>query len=1000
MKQYLLLTALLPFCAFAGNPLNSTKPQKQLSSAKPAAAFSTIQHQPQNLVSAPFTPSPFLSLHNNAAASGLKVQRDPQTGMPIFIEDIPFSSVVTIGNSAEATQQVLQIISSTLGIKNASEEFSVIRTETDNIGMTHVKLQQVYKGLQVYGAQGWVHFSLNGKTSFNGRTVLSPIGTATLPALSNDAAQQIVKADVSQVNPFTVFSPADEVLFRLEQYVTELVLYPDVNVFGKCNLVWHVTVRPNVLNRWEYFIDAQNGAILNKYDNTCTLGPTTATAVDLQGITRTIGTFNANSTHYLIDASKSMYTGNNNFPGAGKGTIVTLDAQNTNMQNLQYVDITSASNSWNNPTAISAHYNAETSWDYFKSKFNRNSINGSGGDVVSFINVADDNGGGLDNAFWNGQYMFYGNGNTQFNKLAKGLDVGGHEMTHGVVQETANLEYQGESGAMNESFADVFGTLIDRDDWNLGEDVVKLSAFPTGVMRSMSDPHNGGTNLADNGWQPNHMNEKYTGSQDNGGVHINSGIVNHAYYLIANTIGKDEAEQIYYRALSNYLTKTSKFIDCRLAVIKAAEDIHGVGSNQANTAANSFAAVGIGNGTGTNTTPTLPNNPGGNKILVISLDNSDPNTLYLTDDAVTNFTPISTTPVNRKPSVTDNGSFALFVGTDHNIYSINLTNPYTQTQLTNDAYWDNVAVSKDGNRLAAVSQFQDTSVWVYDIALNQWGRFYLYNPTTGQGQNAGGVLYADALEWAFDGEFVMYDSYNKINGTNGGLDYWDVGFIRTWNFGTDNFGDGTVFKAYSSLPVGVSIGNPTFAKNSPYIIAFDYIDGNNSTYYVMGANLETSTTGTIFQNDRLGFPCYNPQDSKVAFNSSDNQSQPIVAFINVDGTKIVGNTASAVSAIVWGGYAQWYGTGSRPLPNAIEDVNYGSVLVYPNPAGSMLQVVLPENFGNGSIEVYSLLGEKVISQSNMDAKSVSIDVSVLNHGVYLLRLNNGDKTFVQRFEKH
>lgn len=1000
MKHSLLLSALLPLAVWAGNPLNNAKPQKQISTATPSAAYQTIQRMPQSLMSTPFTPSPFISLQPNTAAAGLKITRDPQTGMPIFIEEIQFNSAhVNTTNSAEASQQVLQMIAPVLGIKNPAQEFSIMRTETDNQGMTHVKLQQKYKGLNVYGAQGWVHFSGNGKTSFNGRTLLTPAGVSTVPDLSDNAVDQIVKADVSTVNVFTEFSPADEVLFRLEQYENELVIYEDAEQFGKFNLVWHVTVRPNVLNRWEYFVDAKTGAILNKYDNTCTLGPTTASAVDLQGITRTIGTFNANSTHYLIDANKSMYTGNNSLPGPGKGIIITLNAQNTTMQNLQYADITSASNTWNNPTAISAHYNAETSWDYYKTTFNRNSINGNGGDVVSFINVADDNGGGLDNAFWNGQYMFYGNGNTQFNALAKGLDVGGHEMTHGVVQETANLEYQGESGAMNESFADVFGTLIDRDDWNLGEDVVKLSAFPTGIMRSMSDPHNGGSGLGDNGWQPNHMNEKYTGTQDNGGVHINSGIVNHAYYLIANSIGKDQAEQIYYKALSLYLTKTSKFIDCRLAVIKAAEDIHGVGSSQANTAANSFAAVGIGTGTGT-TPPTLPNNPGGNKILLINLDSNDPNTIYLTDDATTNFTPISATPVNRKPSVTDNGSFALFVGTDHNIYTISLTSPFTQTQLTTDAYWDNVAVSKDGNRLAAVSQFQDTSIWVYDVALNQWGRFYLYNPTTGQGQNAGGVLYADALEWAFDGEFVMYDSYNKINGTNGGLDFWDIGFIRTWNFNTDNFGDGTVFKAYNTLPEGVSIGNPAFAKNSPYIIAFDYIDGNTNSYYVVGANLETSTTGTIFQNDQLGYPCYNPQDNKVAFNSSNNLSQPIVAFINVDGTKIVGNAASAVAAVVWGGYAQWFGTGNRQLPNTINELNYGSVLVYPNPTNSMLNVVLPDNFDNGNVQIYNLLGEKVVGDNTRNSKTISLDVSDLSAGIYLLRLTNGTKTFVQRFEKY
>ena len=110
------------------------------------------------------------------------------------------------------------------------------------------------------------------------------------------------------------------------------------------------------------------------------------------------------------------------------------------------------------------------------------------------MNVPDeDDGSGLDNAYWNGKAMFYGNGATSFKPLAGAIDVAGHEMTHGVVQSTANLEYQGESGAINESIADIFGSMMDPADWLIGEDVVKPGAFPGGALRSLQDPHNGGT---------------------------------------------------------------------------------------------------------------------------------------------------------------------------------------------------------------------------------------------------------------------------------------------------------------------------------------------------------------------------------------------------------------------------------------------------------------------------------------------------------------------------
>ncbi len=92
----------------------------------------------------------------------------------------------------------------------------------------------------------------------------------------------------------------------------------------KFHLTYHITIRPNILNRWEYFIDANTGEVLNKYDNTCSLGAATAQAADLNQVTRTLNTFNANSNFYLIDASKAMYTGTQNaVPGAGKGIIIT-----------------------------------------------------------------------------------------------------------------------------------------------------------------------------------------------------------------------------------------------------------------------------------------------------------------------------------------------------------------------------------------------------------------------------------------------------------------------------------------------------------------------------------------------------------------------------------------------------------------------------------------------------------------------------------------------------
>ena len=174
----------------------------------------------------------------------------------------------------------------------------------------------------------------------------------------------------------------------------------------------------------------------------------------------------------------------------------------------------------------------------------RNSLDGEGGNIIGIINMNDsETGGPMDNAYWNGAYMAFGNGNKILKPLAGALDVIGHELGHGVIDKTAGLVYRDQSGAMNESFADIFGAMIDREDWQIGEDITKPEVFPSGALRDLSNPHNGYISSKEDNWQPAHTSEIYTGEEDNGGVHINSGILNFAYYKYATATSKEEAEQ-------------------------------------------------------------------------------------------------------------------------------------------------------------------------------------------------------------------------------------------------------------------------------------------------------------------------------------------------------------------------------------------------------------------------------------------------------------------------
>ena len=176
------------------------------------------------------------------------------------------------------------------------------------------------------------------------------------------------------------------------------------------------------------------------------------------------------------------------------------------------------------------------------------------------------------NAFWDGLQMVYGDGFT-----AK--DVVAHELSHAVTEYSANLEYRWQSGALNESFSDIFGSMVDRDDWLVGEDL------PNGPIRNMADP----TQFND----PGHVRDWRAGCSDNGGVHTNSGIHNKAFVGVAEAIGKDRAEKIFYRSLTVYLGQRSSFEDARSAALQSAADLFGENTREVQAVDDGYAAVGI-----------------------------------------------------------------------------------------------------------------------------------------------------------------------------------------------------------------------------------------------------------------------------------------------------------------------------------------------------------------------------------------------------------------------
>ncbi len=865
------------------------------------------------LTAAPFT-TPSLRL---------RVSRDSLTGRPLFIENLQPGTSANKAARVSATAAVTQFLSQTrglLGLSNPASDFELGQSTTDELGQIHIRLQQTFRAVPIYGAELVAHLIDGAVTTLNGRPQAEPsVDFDISPALS--AAQVASRARQDARQSTEVRSFGGQLLEMKDVENTDLCIYPTANGF---RLAYELTVRPNWVERWHYVIDAQTGAVLSKMNHTCALdGPARASRPDLNGKTQTVQSYQVGTNYYLIDATRPMFNaGTSKLPGNPAGAVWTVDAKNVdaNQNSFDIYQITSGTNATWTPTAVSAHYNGGIAYDYYRNTFGRNSLNGGGGTMISVINMADKSGKGLDNAFWNGKFIAYGNGNVAFKPLAGGLDVAGHEMTHGVVENTARLEYRSQSGALNESLADVFGVLIDRNNWTIGEDIVLAKYFPSGALRSMSNPNQGGK--SDNGYQPKQMSEyenlPETEDGDNGGVHINSGIPNWAFYKFATAIGKDKAEKIYYRTMTNYLVRTSQFIDMRLGVIKAAGDLYGATGAEVTAAKAAFDAVGI---TDTGTPAPSPSKPdlptaNGQDLILLTDTESTAGQLYGTTVGATTFARKSTSKLTHRPSVTDDGKFAYFVGSDGKIRAVDLTTATLPTEqiVSQETGWDNVAISKDGTKLAALTNQADASVWVYSFDRKQWKQFPLYNPTSASGVTTGEVSYADSFEWDYTGEYLVYDAFNKLKNTSGqDVGYWDVGFIRVWDNSTKNFTTtGRINKLFSNLDDGDNIGNPSYARNSPDILAFDYFSDNDNTYYVLGVDVTKGTLKEIYKNNTTGYPSYSRQDNRMVFGTLGTGNKENIGVINL-GTDKISPSGGASTLYTGAKWPVWYTQGSRVI---------------------------------------------------------------------------------------
>ena len=1024
------------------------------------------------------SPNKFISLPGATLLSNSSVREiklDQERHLPIFIRSQHPVRRTTSGKVFDSQQEAREItlahvkgLDKVLALRNPEKELNIETVKEDKLGHVHVSLTQQVGGIPIFGADLKVHYSPTGERIVNGHHFPTPDLGRLVPSLSSEEALAIAKRDLEaneEAEKFLLGESHNDL--EIPESTAKLVIYPDPNAEGTFHLAYEIDLHASIGSNWAYFVDAHYGRVINAYSQICSylpdhdhhdhpnkrtaaeeehspfhaphsiLNPTQQQGTDLLGQTQTFSTYEVQDQQgpawLMVDATKQMFKGVPNgkaFPGFGDetGVIVTLDFRNqAPAEDVSFSYVFSTDGQWD-PKGVSAHMNATISYDYFEQIHGRTSIDNKGMDVVSFINVLDRDGNQMDNAFWNGYYMFYGNGNRIFTKPAQAsLDIGGHEMTHGVISSSANLVYQGISGALNESFADVFGVMIDRDDFKMGEDIINSDLIPSGAARDMADPHNG-SQPGSFSWQPKHMDEYVETQEDNGGVHINSGIPNYAAYLIIQEIGREKTEQIYYRALTQYLTRSSNFLDARLAIVQSAKDLYGAQAQEAQACARGFAAVGIGDPVADNDTPTDPEsktppletNPGDQFLLFTNTDFSCNCPLQRVDIEAGTIETISRTHHIRPVSVSDDGSLAIMITEDRKVNLIDLTqSPVLEDVVeTEGVTWGNVVLSKDGNRFAAITDQAEGYIFVADLISGEIVQYELYNPTTGQGiVQSDVVLFADALEWDHSGQFLFYDALHSVGASSSreSDEYWDMGILHAWDNERNTFGSGQISKLFVNLPVGFDIGNPSLAKNSTHILTYEIVNFSENQFQILATNIETGDTQLLWENTRLGFPEYSVTDQQLIFSAENTDGSPILATVDLQGDKISPVEGSAQGIIGNAKWPVWYATGNRSLVPIGLSPNPGpgpgpstpikdhidpslEITLYPNPiAGGTDLNIQSATPGLSSLKLRDGMGRVVGSWDLQGANpQQTIRLPQVSAGIYLAELQAGEKYHIQR----
>lgn len=500
--------------------------------------------------------------------------------------------------------------------------FKVEKEHSDEFGNIFYNYQHYYDDIKVEGDIVFIQVKDNKVQFINGQiVVIKDLNTAV--GISDDQVREAAYNYFG--NKENVKEDEIETLISKVEYSDKV----EIKLIRKIGLFGSMPVKSE-----QIYIDAQSGDFILSNRSIYHTDTPSVIATYYRG-NQSITVDSYNGSFRLKDNARNIHTKNaagwdgNGMPGGEITGNIT-----------EYTSATANFTATEMKPPVEVHWGMGKTYDYYKNVHNRNSYDGQGSIIRNYYNpplsyfdganaAAVDQQGIVGMMYGNGKTQIPGQGVVQAFKPVVALDVAGHEFTHLVISRTANLKYLNESGALNESFADMFGAAIEfytnlNPNWTIGEGIINMASITPNYMRNMANPNSGPAALASQ--QPDTYKGTYwkttlapgqagNNQNDFGGVHTNSGVGNFWFYLLSvggsgtNDIGNaysvtgitiQKAEKIAYKALTTFLTTTSTYLDARNATLQAAAVLYGQNSNEVTQVARAWYAVGIGTQTASN----------------------------------------------------------------------------------------------------------------------------------------------------------------------------------------------------------------------------------------------------------------------------------------------------------------------------------------------------------------------------------------------------------------